>query len=278
MIQQSVISREKASTKNDIIRSVRRALRILELLAQHPSGLNAKQVSYQLELHLSTCYHLLNTLIDSGYVVKDPDTLLFRISGKIGYSVYGDASPAQLVRQLTPHVRALQEATHETAYLSLWDGEEIVLSSISESPLSVRVKVLTIGYSEGNHAMALGKAILANLDGPELDRYLAGRELPAYTPNTLTDIALLKEHLAEVCKLGYSLDLEEFLPDVCCIGAPIFDACGRIAASIAISLPRSRYDTRKEVLVPKVQQAARAASRTMSILGYVAPSRSVQEA
>lgn len=253
------------------IESVRRALYILELLAPHPEGLNAKQVSRQLDLHLSTCYHLLNTLIDCGYVVKDPDTLQFRLSGKMGYVAYGQATPAQLVRQLTPHVQALQEATQETAYLSLWDAGEIVLSAIAESPRSVRVKVLTIGYSEGNHAMALGKAILAYLDEPDLNRYLTGRDLPALTVNTLTDPAAITAHLAGVRKQAYSLDLEEFLPDVCCLGAPIFDAQGQITASIAISLPATRYHANGGALVPKVKQAARAATHTLRLLGYARP-------
>ncbi len=268
-----LLENDRKSVKNDIIRSVQRALSILELLAQHLSGLNAKQVSLRLHLHLSTTYHLLNTLMDGGYVVKDPDTMLFRLSGKMGYAVYGSALSAHVVRQLTPHVQALQETTQETAYLSLWDGEEIALSAIAESPLSVRVKVLTIGYSEGNHAMALGKTILAYLDREDLDRYFAGRSLTAFTPNTCTEVESLKTLLTEVRHHGYGLDLEEFLPDVCCIGAPIFDAQDNVTASIAISLPRSRYDARHDTLVPQVKQAAAAATRAMRILGYARPAR-----
>ncbi len=253
------------------IQSVQRALRILELLAQHPVGLSAKQVSLRLGLHLSTVYHLLNTLADAGYVVKDPDTLLFRLSGKIGYTVYGEPTVAHLVRQLTPHVQALQEETRETAYLSLWDGREVVLSAIAESPLSVRVKLLTVGYTGGSHAMALGKAILAHLSQEELADYVAGHPLVPFTENTCTDSERLRTILADVQASGYSLDVEEFLPDVCCIGAPIFDARNRIAASIAISLPRNRYDVSAGALIPKVKLAADAATRTMHILGYVWP-------
>lgn len=258
-------------TKNTLIGSVQRALRILELLAQHPAGLNAKQVNQRLQLNLSTCYHLLNTLIASGYVVKDPDTLLFRLSSKIGYRLLHPVAPAQLAPQLTPHVQALQEATQETAYLSLWDGQEIFLAVIAESPRSVRVKALTIGYSQANHAMALGKAILAQLDQPQLERYLAEHELTAYTSHTLTDPAGLKVHLSEVRQQGYSLDLEEFLPEVCCIGAPIFDAQEQVIASIAISLPSTRYQVSGHCLLTPVSQAAQAATRTLAILGYVQP-------
>jgi len=181
IFQETPVSQPNKSAST-LIGSVQRALLILELLAQYPEGLNAKQVSQQLRFNLSTSYHLLNTLIDSGYVIKDPESLLFRLSGKIGYTVHGRSSPAQLVQHLSPHVDALQAATRETAYLSLWDGQEIVLSAIAESPLSVRVKTLIIGYSEANHAMALGKAILAYLDEASLDKYLAHHDLVAFTP------------------------------------------------------------------------------------------------
>lgn len=266
----STLAAESEPRRSDIIRSVVRALSILELLARFPRGLTAKEVSARVHLHLSTTYHLLNTLVETGYIVKDPDSQLFRISGKIGYTTYGTASPAQIVRHLSPHVRSLQEDTQETAYLSLWDGNNIVLSAIVESPLSVRVKVLTVGYSEGNHAMALGKAILAHLREQDLDAYLTLHGMEAYTDNTCTDRRTFKRILSDVRRRGYSLDIEEFLPDVCCIGAPIFDAEKHIAASIAISLPRSRYENRHTFLVPKVMRAAAAASRTLRILGYQA--------
>lgn len=272
---QVVLAPTNSPPQTDLIGSVQRALHILELLAQHPGGLNAKQVSLKLQLNLSTCYHLLNTLIAAGYAVKDPDSLLFRLSGKIGYTVYGQAAAAQLVRQLTPHVQALLEITQETAYLSLWNGQEIVLSAIAESPLSVRVKTLVIGFSAGNHASALGKAILAYLDEAQIDHYLAGHELTAYTAHTLTDTHTLKNHLTDVHRQGYSLDAEEFLPDVYCIGGPIFDAQGQILASIAIALPGSRYQARRETLLPKVKEAAEAATRTIRLLGYVGPVQSL---
>lgn len=204
----------------------------------------------------------------SGYVIKNPETLRFQLSGKIGYTVHGHISPAQLVQQLMPYVETLQEATSETAYLALWDGEEIFLAGIIETSQTVRVKTLTIGSTYGNHAVAWGKAILAYIDETQLNQYLADRPLPAYTKNTLTTVEALKENLSEVREQGYSLDLEESLDDVYCIGAPIFEARGRIIASVTISVPGSRYLPRQEKLLPQVIKTAKAASRALSILGY----------
>lgn len=258
-------------TKKDLIGSVQRALRILELLAHYPEGLNAKQVAVKLHLNLSTCYHLLNTLQHENYVIKDPDTYLFRLGGKIGYNVFDRISSAQVVRQLTPHVHTLQEITQETAYLSVWDGREIILSSIVEAPQTVRVKSLAIGDIGSNHGSALGKAILAHFDDETYARYFAGRLMPAFTPNTITEPTTLRNTLHAVRQQGYALDYEEFMLEVHCIGAPIFDAHNNITASLAISLPVSRSNGKREQLIDNVKQVAGAASRTLQVLGYLGP-------
>lgn len=258
----------RVKTKNDIIRSLLRGLRILELLAAHPEGMNPKQIALASDLHLSTCYHLLNTLQVAGYVIRNPDTQLLQLSGKIGYAIHGTLSPAQLVKQISPHVHALQQATLETAYFSLWDGEEIVLASIAESPLSVRVQALTIGYDRDAHAMALGKAILAYLPGPVAEHYCLRRGLPRLTANTITELDALNRCLIETRMRGYSLDHEEFLPEVCCIGAPVFDARRQIVGALAISLPAARYQRHAGDLIPKVVEAGQAATRALEILGY----------
>jgi len=273
MLHSQFLPNQRKSTPKDLIGSVQRSLAILELLASHPEGLNAKQVSQKTQLNLSTCYHLLNTLIVCGYAVKDPDSLYYRSTGKIGFTAQGRCTPAHLVRQLTPHVQSLQDATRETAYLSVWDGSEIVLSAIVESPLSVRVKALDIGKNDGNHASALGKAVLAYLPEAQVDDYLAGHDCAAYTQHTLTDLATIRACLADVRVQGYSLDQEEFLPDVYCIGAPIFDAEGCILASIAISMPGHRYHAHKSAFLPQVKEVARAATRNILILGCAGLSR-----
>ena len=273
MLHSRFLPNQRKSTPKDLIGSVQRSLAILELLASHAEGLNAKQVSQKTQLNLSTCYHLLNTLMMSGYAMKDPDSLLYRSTSKIGFTAQGRCTPAYLVRQLTPHVQSLQDATRETAYLSIWDDAEIVLSAIVESPLSVRVKALDIGKSDANHASALGKAVLAYLSDAQVDDYLASHDCVVYTQHTLTDPIAIRACLADVRAQGYSLDQEEFLPDVYCIGAPIFDAEGSILASIAISLPGHRYHAHKNAILPHVKEAARAATRNMLILGCTGLSR-----
>lgn len=61
-----------AAQPSDLIRSVSRALRLLEEVGHHPAGVSAKQVARACQLHQSTAYHLLRTLAYEGYLEHLP--------------------------------------------------------------------------------------------------------------------------------------------------------------------------------------------------------------
>ncbi len=268
MYQQIFDTPSRLEPPKDLISSVQRSLSILEYISENPGGVNIKQVSHRLGLNLSTCYHLINTLVSSGYVVKIPENSLFCLSGKIGYVRHEEVSPSRLAQLLDPYVKSLREITKETAYASVWDQREIYIASKSESHLSVRVNALNLGFCEASHATALGKAIMAYWDEDRLKMYVTNHKLVTYTKKTIFDFDGLLADLESVRKNGYSQDLEEYFPDVFCLGAPIFDARGDILASIAIAMPGSRFHTASDVLLPVIINTAKSASYMMRILNF----------
>ena len=54
----------------DLIRSVSRALRIMEEVSRSPRPLPVKVIARRCQLHLSTAYHLVRTLCYEGYLVR----------------------------------------------------------------------------------------------------------------------------------------------------------------------------------------------------------------
>ncbi|WP_229378855.1 helix-turn-helix domain-containing protein [Streptomyces sp. VRA16 Mangrove soil] len=56
------------------MQSVQRALTVLEHVAAHPDGLNAKRVARLLGLPLPTTYHLLRTLTHAGWLERAEGT------------------------------------------------------------------------------------------------------------------------------------------------------------------------------------------------------------
>jgi DNA-binding IclR family transcriptional regulator len=93
---------------------------------------------------------------------------------------------------------------------------------------------------------------------------LARRGMPQFTPNTITDPAMLAADLASVRERGYTIDNEEIEEGLVCIGAPVRDHTGHVVAAISIAGPASRVrPDRIEEHARAVVEAANAMSATL---------------
>lgn len=253
--------------KRDLIGSVVRALRILDVVAAHPRGLTPKAISLKLDLHLSTCYHLVNTLAATGFLQRRPDTLAYVLGGKIAHLNSAFLETLEVLPVLQAHAQTLHDTTGETAYLGQWQ-DDVVISAIVKGTQPVRVQSLYVGYRGNAHAMALGKVLLAYLPPHEQARFLAQHALPACTPATITAAAALQQQLCDVRHAGYAVDVEEFAAELCCIAAPVRNSSGEVQAALGVSVPRSRYDRARDRFIATVTHAAHQASAALGHNGH----------
>jgi IclR family acetate operon transcriptional repressor len=106
---------------------------------------------------------------------------------------------------------------------------------------------------------AIGRAILAHSPDDVVGSALSssssqrlGQEIP---PATFAKV------LEEVRRTGFSTDLEDNEPSICCVGAPIFDHVGRVTGAISVSTPASRF-RRKHL--PELARIVRAGADEIS--------------
>jgi DNA-binding IclR family transcriptional regulator len=246
------------------IQSVSRALRILDTLTQHPEGLGVVDIAKKLSLNASTTHHLVNTLVDADYVTQ-LDSGIYRLGHAVP-QLYGAYMVTQQPEgRLLEILNRLVNSTQETGYLAGWQDEDVAIQAIVEGSQQLRVGGLRVGFRGHTHARAAGKALLAYLDGPQLDAYLAANPMERMTAHTLTSPAALKTQLQQVVKHGYAVDEEEFADGIGCVAAPIFSAEGKAVAAYSISAPARRLTQNFKLFVAAVKQAAKEAS---AILGY----------
>jgi DNA-binding IclR family transcriptional regulator len=235
---------------------VARAARALLLIADAAQGCSGTEVATRLGLAVPTTFHLLNTLVDEGLLAKqDRRYFLGPAAGRIadGFSL-----PVPVTTSLLAPLRQLAEATRETAYLAVWRHGQVVVVGSIDGAQAVRVEGIGIGLAEDAHARASGKMLLATLDEPALDAYLATHRLRAVTPRTITDEQTLRDELRRTRERGYSLDEEEFRDGVTCLGVPIKDAqtvYGAYTLSVPVERRRRNHDS---YLVALRRAAARA--------------------
>lgn len=223
------------------VQSVERALAILETVAEHPNGLTANGVAGALDLRLPTAYHLLNTLVQGGYLRKEDRVYL--LDGKVSNLARALERNLQPDAAVQDAMHALAARTGETAYISRWVGDEVMIVDVAEGTHAVRVAGVHVGLRGHSNARASGKVLLAY--GPdERRRAYLGRSLEALTPNTLTGPDELEAAFRTIRAVGHAIDLEEFVLGVCCLAAP----CG-LDLAITVTMPAGRFaEVRDEVL------------------------------
>ena len=221
----------------DLIQSVSRALRILEVVGDHPAGLNAKQIAQQCNLALPTAYHLLRTLCYEGYAVRRPNGqygLGLKVADRFRDLVASMERPPQVHDVL----RALAETTGHTAYFAQVMEGHIVLTDLVEGPHSPHLEDLVVGWDDGAHATALGKALLWAIPPQERRSYLKEMGLRPFTPNTITDAEKLNHELALSGRVGMFTEQEQYRPEVCCAAVVVGDRQG----TIGMSVPAGRWE------------------------------------
>ena len=121
------------------------------------------------------------------------------------------------------------------------------------------------GATRPAHATAIGKMLLAAMPPEDLDRLLQTLPLPAFTPNTLTDPALLRREIDTARCTGIAHDNCELDADVRCIAVPVHDFAGRCAAAMGLSGPAWRLTP--HALKDKARRLTTAAAELSAQLG-----------
>jgi IclR family transcriptional regulator, acetate operon repressor len=240
------------------IQSVDRALFLLETIAEAGGEATLTELASRTGLNISTCHHLLATLIQRGFATKVPGRL-YALGARIIYLAHA-CLQVDLPRRAQPYLEAINQATGETVHLAALQGDSVVTLSVREARHAVRVDTGRIGKMEAPHATSVGKAIMAWLPEEEINRILVGG-MKRYTDKTITDLPALLESLRLVRRNGYALDREEFLPGVICVGAAIRDQAGTVIGAISASTPTMRASDEHIALMRKeITTAARGLS------------------
>jgi DNA-binding IclR family transcriptional regulator len=211
-----------------LIRSVQRALHLLEVVGERDRPISAKALARVVDLPLPTAYHLLRTLVHEGFLDKVPD----------GYILGGQAvslSGGLGAERFRPILSSLRDELGAACYLAVFRDGEIELVDVVDSPRHPRTE-LWVGPHDAAHATAFGKAILAQLSSDDRNDYLTRHPLVDLTPRTVTSRSRLIYHLIDTS--GIAVDSGEYHLDVACVGVPV--AAVGLPAAVAVSVPAER--------------------------------------
>ena len=182
--------RARANGDRHSIQSVDRALFLLETIAEAGGEATLTELATRTGLNISTCHHLLATLIQRGFAAKVPGRRLYALGARILYLGHA-CLQVDLPRRAQPYLETINRVTGETVHLAALQGDNVVTLAVREARHAVRVGTGRIGKVEAPHATSVGKAILAWLPEDEMQRILASG-MKRYTDKTITDFPALR--------------------------------------------------------------------------------------
>lgn len=228
--------KRKFRNNHQPVKSLIKALRILDTLADCPGGMGITELSGQLRAPKSTVHRLIATLEEVGYAVFDHPTAKYLLGSKVARLGEQLSHQSSLLTFGVPALEALTRECREASHLAILEGTEVVYISREESKEPMRISFAT-GHRAPAYCTALGKAFLAGLSDAEIRMlYKNNRHLARLTPRTRTRLQDILAEAAAIRKEGIAYDNEEYMPGLRCIAAPIKDFSGRTIAAMSLSM------------------------------------------
>ncbi|UDQ97980.1 IclR family transcriptional regulator [Lentisphaerota bacterium WC36G] len=243
--------------------NLERALKIIELLADHHHGMSSSDIASTLEIPVNSAFRITMTLYNNGYLERCETSKKFSLSRKllsIGYTACGEGSLIELSIDV---MRELRDKVKETVLVgSILDNQGVVVENLTGlHPFSF---VARVGTRFNLHTAAPGKAIMAYLPERELNGLLDSFSFEKFNERTITSKAGFIKELDFVKEHGYGIDRAEEFDNCHCIAAPIFNHGGHPIAAIWVTGPASRLkESNFEQLGKQVIEAAEKISKKM---------------
>lgn len=242
--------------------SLERGLMVLELLDAAPAPLGVREIARQLDLSTTIVQRLVNTLAAYKYLEQASETRRYRI----GPRALGLGSALLRHDKLISGANAeLQQLATEglSGFLGVLRGVRAVylLAVQGRGPIAVRAIPGEMAYL---HSTAMGKILLAAMDDAQVSELLADQPLPKLTDKTIHQLPALLADLGEVRRLGYATSIEENLPGVLSVGAPIRNANGQVVAALSVAFAGSGGgEARLDLVIKRVLAGATQLSRNL---------------
>ncbi|MBA3795828.1 MAG: IclR family transcriptional regulator [Chloroflexi bacterium] len=265
--------RSARSTGDGGIRTLERALSILELLGSADSPMGLTVIAQRIDLPVGTTHRMLKALTAHGYVEQDLRTKWYELGLKV-MELRGSiiTQAVRMASDARPYLQSLSVATGLRCHLAIYRGGNVIYIDRVDSDSSGSSGYVPLGLQAPAYSTGLGKVLLAYAPAEEVEALLVSNSRQKFTSNTITEPEELREELRLTRQRGFAVDHGESSEFRSCIGAPIFDYRAHAIAAISVAGTVDDVTRRASELEEMLVAKARAISEHFGYRGTGAPS------
>jgi IclR family pca regulon transcriptional regulator len=221
-------------------KTIEKGLTILSLFDRDHSKRSLSEISRLTGINKTSVYRFVNTLVELGYLRKNSSNRLIRLGPRafvLGHNFFHGFDLLQGFKPIIDRTSMQHSVSIDSA---LRHGRTLISLYRRELPNLIYFRLPLV--MEDLHARALGKAILANLEEKELAGILKSLRLNRLTPKTITRKEDLQRELKVTKSRGYSINNEEYLSGLICIGAPLVNFNTKtVAGAVSLDFAASEF-------------------------------------
>ena len=245
------------------ISAVATTLSIIETMVDHGEPIGVSALAKQVGANKPKTYRHLRTLVNLDYVAQDPETEKYYLTLRLFHLGQAIADQAEFLVEARRVLPKLREQTGQTVAVGQVEDEGVRILDILKHRATIEITTPP-GTLFDFHSSAQGKVALAF--GNRIWDKLSPRRLSSAFGRNGVDVDALKSDVAQVRRRGWAVAPEESLIGVNALAAPVFDASGQLAGTIAVVGSIQHLPARPDnTLITAVQQAAAIVSER---LGY----------
>jgi DNA-binding IclR family transcriptional regulator len=214
-----------------------RTLRVLRFLARQPAPVPLDRIAEACGLPRSTAYHLVNAMVDEGFVVHLADEHRYGL-GVAAFEVGSGYTRQEPLQRLARRpLAALVDEVGHSAHLVVLHGRDVLY--VLEERAPGRPSLVTdVGVRLPAHLTASGRAVLAALPPAQVRALYPDRS--AFTDRTgvgPTSLSTLRALLSETRRRGHATEAGEVTPGLTSVASAVLDHNGHPVAGVAVTYP-----------------------------------------
>ncbi|MEW6671362.1 MAG: IclR family transcriptional regulator [Thermodesulfobacteriota bacterium] len=221
--------------------AIEKCFSMLDLFVKTKHPLGISDISRALDLHKSTVFNILYTLVDLG-ILEQENGSKFRFGTKLYLMGKAAGTSSELISTVHPYLDEINRKTKLTAFLGMRSGLRAIILDKVDSAFDIKISS-EIGMRIPLLAGAGGKVLLAQLPDDEIEDILSKNELKSFTRFSCTNKKKYLQMIQKIREEGIAVDKEEYIEGICALAVPLGIKTGNNPVAIwAVGLKRQLED------------------------------------
>lgn len=193
------------------------------------------EITKKLGINKSTCYRILQTLVNMRMVIYDPDTKTFSLGPYLivlGKRAEEFLDYMPIVKEYLKEIVSITGST--CALVQRLENEWFYLAK-EEPNASFRVTI-NVGQRFKLTSGSTGKLFLAYMNYDERQKIINNLGITKHTEKTIVDVEEFNKELLKIREQGYATSIEEHYLGIDGVAAPIIDSLGEVKMALTCIL------------------------------------------